>query len=132
MYKSSELIRVAVSDLKKVLASPKHEIDMDDWIRLEPDICYVCLAGAVLINTLGYDEDSMLDVEDQPDEVQDIMIKLNDLRWGKIRGFLGGDASKVPDDILNHKIDPFTYVNSGARFIGQLESLANKLEKCNV
>ena len=58
MYKSSELIKIAVGDLKKVLASPKHEIDMDCWIKPTLDICLVCLAGAVLINTLGYPDDT--------------------------------------------------------------------------
>ena len=131
MYKSSELIRVAVSDLKKVLASLKHEIDMHDWIRPEPNLCYVCLAGAVLINTLGYPDDKEI-IGYQPDEVQDLMDKLDSLRWGNIEYFLGNDASTLPDHILTHQIDEFTYDDNGARFISQLELLATKLEKCNV
>ena len=132
MYKSSELIRIAVGDLKKVLASPKHEIDMNEWIQPTSTACYVCLAGAVLINTLGYDDNHMLNIGEQPDEVQDIMIKLNDLRKGYIEDFLDDDASKVLDDILDHQIDPFTYADDGARFIEQLDSLATKLEAHHV
>ena len=107
MYKSSELIRIALSDLKKVLASPKHAVDMGDWILPTLNICYVCLAGAVLINTLEYPDDNhMLNIGEQPDEVQDLMDKLDSLRKGWIKYFLCDDASKVPDNILYHQNIP--------------------------
>ena len=132
MYKSSELIRIAVGDLKKVLASPKHEINMDEWIQPTSTACYVCLAGAVLINTFEYSDDKKVIAFDQPPEVEFLMYRLNRLRKGAVRDFLGGDKSKVSNDILSHQIDPFTYADDGAKFIEQLESLATKLESYNV
>lgn len=51
--KPSELLRVAIRDLKACAADPKYKIDMGVWHRAArdyrgDDYCSVCLAGAVL------------------------------------------------------------------------------------
>lgn len=52
--KPSELIRVALDDLKKCEASPGYRINMNNWhIPLGAGTCEVCLAGAVMAQSLG-------------------------------------------------------------------------------
>ena len=50
--KPSELIRLAVGDMKKVEQSEEHTLDMDDWYYdLDNGGCSVCMAGAVMLYT---------------------------------------------------------------------------------
>lgn len=56
--KPSELIRVAIRDLEAVEKLPEvYEIDMKSWHEpgrgYSPTTCAVCLAGAVMAQTLG-------------------------------------------------------------------------------
>ena len=68
--KPSELIRTSIRDLVLCELDPKYEIDMadwhvpyftdeacdnDDWSDANVKTCNVCLAGAVMSKTLGYD-----------------------------------------------------------------------------
>lgn len=54
--KPSALIRLAIEDLIAVEQSPKYRVDMESWHRagIMDDICNVCLAGAVIANSLKY------------------------------------------------------------------------------
>ncbi len=57
--KPSELIRVALADLRKCEKDKRYGIDMSDWhVPVDDDdpdepACYVCLAGAVMAKSLG-------------------------------------------------------------------------------
>lgn len=50
--KPSELIRLALKDLSKCERSKRYEVDMEKWHSPEAGRCLVCLAGAVMANTL--------------------------------------------------------------------------------
>lgn len=51
--KPSELIRLALADLRKCEADPRYEIDMDQWHMPIDGKCCVCLAGAVMGQSLS-------------------------------------------------------------------------------
>ncbi len=54
----SELIRVALGDLKKVeRQKKKFKIDMDTWVKPNGK-CSVCMAGSVMVGTLKMDIES--------------------------------------------------------------------------
>ncbi len=55
--KPSELIRLALDDLKKCEESPDYRIDMSDWHLPTRDgsTCLVCLAGSVMAQSLDAD-----------------------------------------------------------------------------
>jgi hypothetical protein len=56
--KPSELIRVALRDLKEAEASPDYAVVMDEWHEPDSDgVCLVCLAGSVMAGTLKSDID---------------------------------------------------------------------------
>lgn len=48
----SKLIRLALSDLKKVERSKKYVVDMENWHLPIKGKCHVCLAGSVISKSL--------------------------------------------------------------------------------
>ncbi len=55
--KPSELIRVALADLRKCEEDPCYEINMAEWHAPHGGRCEVCLAGSVMAQSLGADPD---------------------------------------------------------------------------
>jgi len=72
----SGLIRVALADFRKCLASNDYVVDMREWhAPVEGDaLCRVCLAGAVMAQTL------QVPVED---EVSPTRFSLSESQWGR-------------------------------------------------
>ena len=53
--KASDLIYLALHDLELCEKNSKYKIDMGRWHRFRDDnLCYVCLAGSVIAQTLKY------------------------------------------------------------------------------
>ena len=53
--KPSELLRVAINDLKETLKDENVEFHPFHWMYKRPDgKCMVCLAGAVMLNSLNF------------------------------------------------------------------------------
>ena len=51
--KPSELLSLALQDLKWAERSPRMSPFMSNWARLDSQICYACLAGCTLVRSLG-------------------------------------------------------------------------------
>lgn len=53
--KKSELLQVALNDIKRAANTPGYRIDMHEWHYMDPDtgVCEVCLAGAVMAFSLN-------------------------------------------------------------------------------
>lgn len=53
--KPSELLRLAIADLRSVAKDSRYRVAMSEWHNptLGRSACYVCLAGAVMATTLG-------------------------------------------------------------------------------
>jgi hypothetical protein len=132
--KPSELIRVALTDLAKCEAMPeKYQVHMRDWHTplSSPNVCSVCLAGAVMAQTLGAD----IGVELDPDDFADVnkLCALDDLRIGDVvqalwlLGLVSG--SHFYHD-LNRKITD--YEASPTMFREEMNKLADELEKAGL
>jgi hypothetical protein len=102
--KLSALIRVAVADMRKVQADPRYELDARTWHEPRDTddnkaVCAVCMAGAVMANTLSADLNDDLSIGDFGDDA-DKLDALDDVRGGfcddavaRVRGFdVDGDA----------------------------------------
>lgn len=51
--KLSALLRLAVHDARLVAKDPRYELDMDVWHSVHGNKCAVCMAGAVMVRSLG-------------------------------------------------------------------------------
>lgn len=49
----SELISLAVADVRSVMASKSVRVDMNTWGEFRGGTCYVCMAGAVFLQEAG-------------------------------------------------------------------------------
>lgn len=122
--KPSELILLALSDLKKVERSKDYIVDMSDWHQPNGK-CSVCLAGAVMAFSLGvskkreislsYNDFSTVNVEK--------LRALNSFRIGEIGG--GLNCLGIDD----YTGDRFQYVASYIRDSVEFKSDMKKMAK---
>jgi len=83
--KLSEILEIALVDFLQVVEDPRFEINMNDWVWDEANICHVCLAGAVLqrknavfLSDIGY----MGPSDDLPNSVK--YRAIDTLRQGRL------------------------------------------------
>lgn len=110
----AELHRVALDDMRLLSNSPDVVFNMGVWVSMdgsEDPKCYVCLAGAVLYNHLGW--------RDHTSGVPGFASALNHLRCGEVYsakqymndsfGYLDSelaDRCRVGDDLMNRLNQP--------------------------
>ena len=84
--KPSELIRVALADLRKCEKDKRYGVDMGDWHSPDGSRCYVCLAGAVMAKTLGapIGESKSAGSYGSAPLVSDRLCALDDFRRGEV------------------------------------------------
>lgn len=86
--KPSQLIRVALRDLEKCERSKKYKIDMDMWYSPN-GVCKVCLAGAVLAQTLKFKSSEHLSLYGNDcglsDDTRNKMSAIDGFRCGGIQ-----------------------------------------------
>lgn len=78
--KLSDLLELAIKDLKSCEADPKFVIDMLNWCKETSDgTCGICLAGAVMVRSLGI-------ITNSPNHVKEgyKLLALDSLRSGRI------------------------------------------------
>ena len=130
--KPSELIRIALKDIRKVEKSPLYSIYMDDWhVPMyeggQQETCQVCMAGAVMAHTL--DTDITKDVSPGNFDERHALNALNEFREGNmISGFydLGIPAPKE----LKNRISVPPYDDENVEpFHGAMNYMANELER---
>ena len=88
----SALIRLALNDLLACERDSRYAVDMDDWHWPTTDdrgrkVCRVCLAGAVMAQTLGLPNDLAIDDDDLAGygcDVQGPLLALDCFRLGRI------------------------------------------------
>ena len=107
--KLSELIRLSVSDAKKCEVNPHFVLDMRSWLlyRSADDKCLICMAGAVMAQTLGDSQYVMRMPRDYSSEVRDKLYAINYARIGTLHDAFGSlGLPPAPDivDALNAKI----------------------------
>jgi len=139
--KLGDLIRLALSDLEACESTPGYLIEMDTWHKYSQneDTCYVCLAGAVMANTLGVPRDvtetPKVDVEDalgSLDLVRAYIVNPNDYTWRHLvtvfEQFCSGlDINSPPPTIV-----PTTYSKNPDQFKVSLAEMADHFDELDV
>ena len=80
----SELIRVAINDLKLCEADPRYAISMGEWHKPGYFKCSVCLAGAVMAQTLNAPLTSEVKPIDFDGHTYDVLTAVDLLRTGQV------------------------------------------------
>lgn len=130
--KPSELIRLALSDLKKVEASSAYGIKMSTWH--EPEVteegtkCYVCFAGSVMAMSLEADPGKMIDPSVFVSDIRYKLLALNHFRLGDV--MLGLWSMRI--DSSRYKGEPYIHVCDYRQhpplFHENMEAVAQALE----
>ncbi len=108
-----DLINLAVDDLEKCEKSKDYLIHMGIWhSQKESGECQVCLAGAVLAQSCGYEPDEHLEPEDGP--YSDMALALDNARKGDLCAALFSFYPEAPNEwapemhAKYHNVDPYT------------------------
>ena len=95
--KISALLRVALADVEKCDADPVYVLDMNRWhdpIKTPAGpVCAVCMAGAVMAQTLKISPDNHATPEEYGEQAEsfldgELLDSLNDIRIGNLAGAL--------------------------------------------
>jgi hypothetical protein len=134
--KPSGLLRRALEDLERCRQDPRYEIDMGVWhLSFAPGVCTVCLAGAVMAQTLEIPPDNKVVPYDlvlqYGREWEVVVMKLRALNQFRI-GYVGDGFQlmglKLPEGIKPERIiSEFDEDPQG--FIHDLNLLADDLEE---
>lgn len=120
----SELIRLALSDLEKCEASESYAINMLDWHLPEFGVCHVCLAGAVMAQSLGAYIGEKPHPEDFGSGAHGKLHALDSFRQGLLdQGLaeMGANVLAEDRDVPEDHEDPVGFHNA-------MHALANTLE----
>ena len=110
--KLSDLLQVALEDLRKAEASGQYRIDMLAWHSPLGEMCHVCLAGAVMAFSLGADITEALVPEDYNAHTGGQFLALNSLRRGDVDSavrhlsIVDHDCSHLDRDVSAYSDDP--------------------------
>ena len=126
--KPSELIRLALKDLATCEASPKYRIHMDAWHQPseKDEKCLVCLAGAIMAQTLESDPKTDLPPGHFGLRIWLAMQALDCFRTGAVGEGLDHLDYRRPLDVPSDWHIP-KYRDSPEQFKGKLRVLADKL-----
>lgn len=89
--KPSELIRVALADIRLVEEDDRYVMDMDDWHSLRPHNtykCHVCVAGAVMAKSLKAKRLEYVSPKNYSPSVRKKLVALDNFRSGHINNGL--------------------------------------------
>ena len=136
--KPSELIRVALKDLRACELDPRYEIDMLVWH--DPNLikgvevpypqarpCQVCLAGSVMAQSLGTNPQKLTHPREFEDDTRAALFALEEFRAGHVSTGLAC-LSIVPDDRLRFNRIIARYKANPARFVNDMYNLAYDLD----
>ena len=128
--KPSELIRVALEDMRATEQVPRYIINMDMWHFPAPDgICEVCAAGAVMARRLGADPKASKDPADFGGETSKKLLALNLFRAGLVHnGLRYIDIAPADYPTLPSRVYVTPYQHDREAFYRDMEALAAMLE----
>ena len=131
--KLSDCIILALADLEKVEASDQYVVNMHEWHRPGDDNrCVVCLAGAVIAETLGGVRLQVLSPSHYPDETATRLFALNDVRCGDVCGALlhqMGVHESIVSDFVTFYPDVPDYEESPKEFKSKMREIAQMLKE---
>lgn len=126
--KPSELILLALADLEKCEQDDVYEIDMSQWCRFSGETCTVCLAGSIMVQTLGVqvdDERKYFDPYDTP--FSNKLLALDSFRVGSVSRGLREMRLEDHELVLDRIVTPYGY--SPLAFKLEMRDLAAELQE---
>jgi hypothetical protein len=130
----SQLIRIALHDLRRVEHDARYTVDMGTWHSSEDGdgTCHVCLAGAVIAGILGHgpNEDVIPETVDRADALR--LEALDALRCGDVTGAVylvlapDGEAYPEMDSPLDREV--VDYDEDPEVFHAEMAAMATDLE----
>lgn len=136
----SELLRLAVADLKAIEKDPLYLVDMAEWHRPneQKETCRVCLAGSVLARTLGHSPSEEVDWEKVDPDTSNKLTAIDDMRAGDLELALlaidihDADSLDAAGEIAKGFEPPRYDRTNPAPFHRAMEDLARKLEEAGL
>ena len=139
----SELIRAALADLRACERDDGYRVDMDDWHWPTMDdrgrkVCYVCLAGAVMAQTLDVPHDLRIfddDLEQYGGRVEDGLRALDCFRIGEIDvglSYLHHEVGKLSEEWQQYAYEAEYDPADPDKFHVRMNELANYLASCGL
>lgn len=123
--KMSELIRVALGDLREAEKAPDVVVDMGQWKAVLGGICHVCLAGAVMRKAVAANIDSH--PSDFSFDTADKLTALDWLRDGLVDGAARCLGMKQWPELGVFYREITAYSDNPAKFYADMEKLADDL-----
>lgn len=126
--KPSELIRIALKDLRKCEKDPRYKVDMDFW-HAPNGKCKVCFAGAVMAKRLGVPINVSIDsnmTESQPEYLK--LLALDYARLGWARDMATTMGCQFDRTLIPGKVDLVPYENNPAAFKRGMRAMADLME----
>jgi hypothetical protein len=139
--KLSETILVALADVEKVRANPAYRLNLLQWHEpspLDPNLCVVCFAGAVMSQSLGvkHGDDATPGSHFNGDTAEKLAL-LNDLRAGEVSTVIAywpdpsieaakSDSESAPP-VDYYSSDDLDSLGQYAKFREQMTALASWL-----
>ena len=120
----SDLIRVALADLRQIEKRPEYVVDMDIWHESRLHTCAVCFAGAVMALELGIGVNTNMEASDFNDDIAPKLEALEEFRAGEVDVGLEYLGRQTNPPI---KVDITPYEKSPTQFKADMHDLANKL-----
>ena len=129
--KPSELIRVALEDVKKVENTPGYKVNLHEWNEVRRDgLCHVCLGGSVLVQRCGAKNGEspgvLLEQKRIDHETYRKLYALDYFRWGNVKA--GLDEMGISSVDLPGQLLVTDYKNGPAAFFHDMENVARVLE----
>lgn len=132
--KMSELILLALRDLKKIEKLKSYEVDMREWHTAPEDTygestkCQVCFAGSVISRTLKMPKNKTVDMSMFSNKMSNKFYALDSLRQGYVGSAyraLGIDSDAMHG--MDRRITPYSY--DSKKFKEEMYQLAQDLKK---
>lgn len=82
--KLSDLLDLAVKDCKICEKDDYYVLNMNSWHMYDGGLCYVCMAGAVMAQTMGVPFNHTTEMKEMPDEIYKKLSHINTMRIGSI------------------------------------------------
>ena len=125
--KPSELIRLAIKDMKIVYARDDVEVNMRRWHKPKQGVCLMCAAGTVMSNSLETDPSIVANPLYYDEDIPDKLEAINNLRLGEVEWALQ-DLDLKPTEKFDRDINQPETKDDLPAFYIELEKLASDLE----
>ena len=130
LAKPSELLEIALEDLRQASEDEAYEIKMAAWheYHTKTDKCCVCLAGSVLAFTLSCPREAQVELCDFSTKVKSRLTAINLLRTGDVEeAFRLLKISQDDGAKLNRRI--VSYRDEPKQAVGEWGKLAQDLKR---